>query len=160
MAIGQAFRAVAHGECDLVLTGGAEYLGDPYGGPFRAFDAVGALAAHRGDYDLLQVEYTHLARYPGDVLVTALHRAGEDYDVYAVTDASGGVSSEAHEMAVRRMAGAGVTPGVVVGATERLAGDAGEDEVGVRAPDATTLALRAVHRAGQVAEGNHSASAQ
>lgn len=28
-----------------------------------------ALAAHRGDYDLLQVEYTHLARYPGDVLV-------------------------------------------------------------------------------------------
>jgi glycosyltransferase involved in cell wall biosynthesis len=28
-----------------------------------------ALAEHRGDYDLLQVEYTQLARYPGDVLV-------------------------------------------------------------------------------------------
>jgi glycosyltransferase involved in cell wall biosynthesis len=28
-----------------------------------------ALAAHRGDYELLQVEYTQLARYPGDLLV-------------------------------------------------------------------------------------------
>ncbi len=36
--------------------------------------------------------------------------AGEGYEVYAVTDASGGVSAEAHEMAVRRMIQAGVTP--------------------------------------------------
>lgn len=40
----------------------------------------------------------------------AIQAAGEGYDVYAVTDASGGVSAEAHEMAVRRMAQAGVTP--------------------------------------------------
>ncbi|NVJ26641.1 MULTISPECIES: hydrolase [Myxococcus] len=40
----------------------------------------------------------------------AIQAAGEGYDVYAVTDASGGVTREAHEMAVRRMLLAGVTP--------------------------------------------------
>jgi len=40
----------------------------------------------------------------------AIQAAGEGYEVYAVTDASGGVSAEAHDMAVRRMAMAGVVP--------------------------------------------------
>lgn len=40
----------------------------------------------------------------------AIQAAGEGYEVYAVTDASGGVSVEAHEMAVHRMIQAGVTP--------------------------------------------------
>lgn len=40
----------------------------------------------------------------------AIQAAGEGYEVYAVTDASGGVSAEAHEMAVRRMTMAGVVP--------------------------------------------------
>lgn len=40
----------------------------------------------------------------------AIQAAGEGYDVYVVTDASGGVTREAHEMAVRRMVMAGVTP--------------------------------------------------
>src|SRR5467141_827188 len=40
----------------------------------------------------------------------AIQAAGEGYEVYAVTDASGGVSIEAHEMAVRRMVMAGVVP--------------------------------------------------
>lgn len=40
----------------------------------------------------------------------AIQAAGEGYEVYAVTDASGGVSVEAHEMAVHRMMQAGVTP--------------------------------------------------
>jgi nicotinamidase-related amidase len=40
----------------------------------------------------------------------AIQAAGEGYDVYAVTDASGGVSVEAHEMAIHRMMQAGVTP--------------------------------------------------
>ena len=35
---------------------------------------------------------------------------GEGYEVYIVTDASGGVSLEAHEMAVRRMVQAGAVP--------------------------------------------------
>lgn len=40
----------------------------------------------------------------------AIQAAGEGYDVYAVTDASGGVSVEAHEMAIHRMIQAGITP--------------------------------------------------
>src|SRR5207247_8036152 len=40
----------------------------------------------------------------------AIQAAGEGYEVYAVTDASGGVSAEVHEMAIRRMVMAGVVP--------------------------------------------------
>src|ERR1700733_9954009 len=40
----------------------------------------------------------------------AIQAAGEGYEVYAVTDASGGVSAEAHDMAVRRMVMGGVVP--------------------------------------------------
>jgi nicotinamidase-related amidase len=39
-----------------------------------------------------------------------LHALGDGYEVYIVTDASGGVSWEAHEMAVRRMVQAGAVP--------------------------------------------------
>jgi nicotinamidase-related amidase len=40
----------------------------------------------------------------------AIQAAGEGYEVYIVTDASGGVSLEAHEMAIQRMIMAGCTP--------------------------------------------------
>jgi len=40
----------------------------------------------------------------------AIQAAGEGYEVFVVTDASGGVTEEAHEMAVRRMVAAGCTP--------------------------------------------------
>jgi nicotinamidase-related amidase len=40
----------------------------------------------------------------------AIHAMGDGYGVYVVTDASGGVSPEAHDMAVRRMAAAGAQP--------------------------------------------------
>ena len=40
----------------------------------------------------------------------AIQALGEGYDVFVVTDASGGVSAEAHDMAVRRMAAAGAVP--------------------------------------------------
>ena len=40
----------------------------------------------------------------------AIQAAGEGYEVYVVTDASGGVTVEAHEMAIQRMVQAGVTP--------------------------------------------------
>ena len=39
-----------------------------------------------------------------------IHALGEGYDVYIVTDASGGVSTEAHEMAIMRMVQAGAVP--------------------------------------------------
>ena len=40
----------------------------------------------------------------------AIQALGEGYDVYIVTDASGGVSPESHEQAVRRMVQAGAVP--------------------------------------------------
>ena len=40
----------------------------------------------------------------------AIHALGDGYEVYIVTDASGGVSLEAHEMAVLRMTQAGAVP--------------------------------------------------
>jgi nicotinamidase-related amidase len=40
----------------------------------------------------------------------AIQALGEGYDVYIVTDASGSVSAEAHDMAVRRMVQAGAVP--------------------------------------------------
>jgi nicotinamidase-related amidase len=40
----------------------------------------------------------------------AIQALAEGYDVFIVTDASGGVSVEAHDMAVRRMVQAGVVP--------------------------------------------------
>jgi nicotinamidase-related amidase len=43
------------------------------------------------------------------VAMPALHALAEGYDVYVVADASGGVSAEAHDLALRRMERAGVT---------------------------------------------------
>src|SRR4029077_11347961 len=40
----------------------------------------------------------------------AIQAMGEGYDVYVVTDASGGVSVEAHDMAIRRVVAAGAQP--------------------------------------------------
>jgi nicotinamidase-related amidase len=40
----------------------------------------------------------------------AIHALGEGYEVYIVTDASGGTSIEAHEMAIHRMIQAGAVP--------------------------------------------------
>jgi len=44
------------------------------------------------------------------VAMPAIQAMGEGYDVYVVTDASGGVSPEAHDMAIRRLVAAGVQP--------------------------------------------------
>src|ERR1700752_3698773 len=40
----------------------------------------------------------------------AIHAMGDGYDVYIVTDASGGASPEAHDMAIRRLVAAGAQP--------------------------------------------------
>jgi len=40
----------------------------------------------------------------------AIHALGDGYEVYIVTDASGGVTLEAHEMAIQRMVQAGAVP--------------------------------------------------
>jgi nicotinamidase-related amidase len=44
------------------------------------------------------------------VAMPALQALGDGYDVFVVTDASGGVSVEAHAMAVERMILAGIKP--------------------------------------------------
>jgi nicotinamidase-related amidase len=44
------------------------------------------------------------------VAMPAIQALGEGYDVFIVTDASGGVTLEAHDMAVRRMVAAGAVP--------------------------------------------------
>ena len=40
----------------------------------------------------------------------AIQAMGDGYDVYVVTDASGGVSEEAHDMGIRRLVAAGAQP--------------------------------------------------
>lgn len=44
------------------------------------------------------------------VAMPAIQAVGEGFEVFVVTDASGGVSREAHDMAVQRMIQAGVVP--------------------------------------------------
>jgi len=49
VAVGHAFRAIAAGDVDVALCGGAEYLGDPYGGCFRGFDIARTLVSEGSD---------------------------------------------------------------------------------------------------------------
>jgi 3-oxoacyl-[acyl-carrier-protein] synthase II len=49
LAIGHGFKSVVQGECDAALVGGAEYLGDDFGGCFRGFDIAGTLVQNCGD---------------------------------------------------------------------------------------------------------------
>lgn len=43
VAIGNGFRAIRSGRCDMVIVGGVEYLGDDFGGVFRGFDIAKTL---------------------------------------------------------------------------------------------------------------------
>ena len=53
----------------------------------------------------------------------AIHAMGDGYDVYAVTDASGGVTAEAHDMAIRRLVAAGAQPVTWLGMAGELQRD-------------------------------------
>jgi nicotinamidase-related amidase len=53
----------------------------------------------------------------------AIQAMGEGYDVYVVTDASGGVSAEAHDMAIRRLVAAGAQPITWIGMAGELQRD-------------------------------------
>ena len=52
-----------------------------------------------------------------------LSALGDDYEVFIVTDASGGVSVEAHERAVQRMVQAGAVPLTWIGFASELQRD-------------------------------------
>jgi nicotinamidase-related amidase len=53
----------------------------------------------------------------------AIHAMGDGYDVYVVTDASGGVTPEAHDMAIRRLVAAGAQPMTWIGLAGELQRD-------------------------------------
>src|SRR6476661_7377090 len=53
----------------------------------------------------------------------AIHAMGDGYDVYVVTDASGGVTAEAHDMAIRRLVAAGAQPITWIGMAGELQRD-------------------------------------
>src|SRR6185436_1710665 len=53
----------------------------------------------------------------------AIHALGEGYDVYAVTDASGGVSPESHDMAICCLVAAGAQPITWIGMAGELKRD-------------------------------------
>ena len=53
----------------------------------------------------------------------AIHAMGDGYDVYVVTDASGGVTPEAHDMAIRRLVAAGAQPVTWIGLAGELQRD-------------------------------------
>jgi nicotinamidase-related amidase len=53
----------------------------------------------------------------------AIQAMGEGYDVHVVTDASGGVSPEAHDMAIRRLVAAGAQPITWIGMAGELQRD-------------------------------------
>jgi nicotinamidase-related amidase len=53
----------------------------------------------------------------------AIHALGDGHDVYAVTDASGGVSPESHDMAIRRLVAAGAQPITWIGMAGELQRD-------------------------------------
>jgi 3-oxoacyl-[acyl-carrier-protein] synthase II len=48
VAMGNGFRAIRCGKCDLAVTGGVEYLGDEFGGVFRGFDSAKTLVRDCG----------------------------------------------------------------------------------------------------------------
>ena len=53
----------------------------------------------------------------------AIHAMGDGYDAYVVTDASGGVTPEAHDMAIRRLVAAGAQPITWIGLAGELQRD-------------------------------------
>jgi len=51
IALGNAAQAIRNGTLDVVLSGGAEFMGDECGAVFHAFDAAGALVQNCDDAD-------------------------------------------------------------------------------------------------------------
>lgn len=66
---------------------------------------VDAVKATGGKQLVLAALYTEIC-----LAMPALQALADGYDVFVVTDASGGVTAEAHDMAVRRMIAAGAVP--------------------------------------------------
>jgi 3-oxoacyl-[acyl-carrier-protein] synthase II len=130
-AIGHAFRSIRGGETNIVLCGGAEFVGDPFGGVFRVFDTArtlttgggspatanrpfdtartGFLMAEGGAAVLVCEEWEH-ARRRGGRIHAEIAGYGETFDAYSMMIVE--PSGEQLERAIAAsLADAGITAG-------------------------------------------------
>ena len=149
VAVGHAFRAIASGSVDLALCGGAEYLGDPYGGMFRGFDLARTLAAEGSDLQranrpfdrdrtgflfaeggaaVLVCEEAEAARRRGARVYAEIVGYAENFDGYSIMsmDPSG---MRIADMVAAAVQDAGCTPGDVDYINAHGTGTAVNDEI-------------------------------
>ncbi len=149
VAVGHAFRAIAAGSVDMAICGGAEYLGDPYGGIFRGFDIARTLAAENADAEranrpfdrdrtgflfaeggaaVLVCEEAEAARRRGARAYAEIVGYAENFDGYSIMsmDPSGARITEMVAAAVRD---AGCVPGDVDYVNAHGTGTAVNDEI-------------------------------
>jgi 3-oxoacyl-[acyl-carrier-protein] synthase II len=149
VAVGHAFRAVADGSVDMALCGGAEYLGDPYGGIFRGFDIARTLVAENADaqranrpFDrdrsgflfaeggaaVLVCEEAEAARRRGARAYAEIVGYAENFDGYSIMsiDPSG---TRITEMVAAAVQDAGCVPGDVDYVNAHGTGTAVNDEI-------------------------------
>jgi 3-oxoacyl-[acyl-carrier-protein] synthase II len=149
VAVGHAFRAIASGSVDLALCGGAEYIGDPYGGMFRGFDLARTLAAEGSDLQranrpfdrdrtgflfaqggaaVLVCEEAEAARRRGARVYAEIVGYAENFDGYSIMsmDPSG---TRITDMVAAAVQDAGCTPGDVDYVNAHGTGTAVNDEI-------------------------------
>ena len=148
VAVGHAFRSIASGAVDLALAGGAEYVGDPYGGMFRGFDAARTLAsgadwatANRpfdrdrtgfllaeGGAGVLVCEEAESAQRRGARAYAEIAGYAENFDGYSIMmmDPSG---TRIADMIVAAVQDAGCTPGDIDYINAHGTGTALNDEI-------------------------------
>jgi 3-oxoacyl-[acyl-carrier-protein] synthase II len=132
-AIGQALRSIRAGDTDMVLCGGAEFVGDPFGGVFRAFDTArtlasvvdrpeaanrpfdrgrtGFLLAEGGAAVLVCEEWQH-ARRRGGRIYAEIVGYGESFDAYSMMIMEPGGRQLSRTIRAS-LADAGIDPGEV-----------------------------------------------
>lgn len=149
VAVGHALRSIRDGHTDLVLCGGAEFVGDPFGGVFRTFDAAktlttvvdrpetanrpfdsartGFLFAEGGAAVLVCEELEHARRRRGRVYAE-LVGYGESFDAYSpmATEPTGGQLARA---IASSLAEAGISPDAVDYVNTHGTGTVVNDEV-------------------------------
>lgn len=149
VAVGHALRSIRAGHTDVALCGGAEFVGDPFGGVFRAFDTAktlatvvdtpestnrpfdrsrtGFLLAEGGAAVLVCEEWEH-ARRRGVRAYAELVGYGESFDAYSpmIAEPRGGQLARA---IASSLADAGIPPDTVDYVNAHGSGTVVNDEV-------------------------------